>query len=453
MDREQNRSGAGFPASRGSGPSFKGGNGSGGGLEETLGLPVFSAAAQVRVGLTLLLCAISATCNGAVLWTGRTRPADKGSHARLLLLHLAAADLLVAVVVMPLDATWNITLQWRAGDVACRLLMFLKLLAMYASAFVTTLISLDCHGAILQPLATAQAWRKTQILLYVAWLMSASLSAPQLFLFHTVTVSSPQNFTQCTTRGSFGQRWHEVAYNVFGFLGLFLLPLLVMTACYTRVLLEISRHVSACSRWSAQELPLRRSRNPIPRARLRLLHLSLAIVGSFVLCWTPYYCLGLWYWFWPTGMEGAVSPSLAHILFLFGLLNACLDPVTYSLFAGGWLGRGCGAARRGSQPPSPITGSFHSSVSSVRPRRGGRLLLCDSAEVALGLSSRSLMMAAACPPNGPSTQFGGNAAAQPSLLQATELQALPPGTGGGALTRGSGTPQQAPDSGGSLDEP
>lgn len=143
-------------------------------------LPVFSAAAQVRVGLTLLLCVISATCNVAMLWTGWTRPAAKGSHTRLLLLHLAVADLLVALVVMPLDAAWNITLQWQAGDVACRLLMFLKLLAMYASAFVTTLISLDCQAAILQPLATARAWRKNQILLYAAWLMSASLSAPQV---------------------------------------------------------------------------------------------------------------------------------------------------------------------------------------------------------------------------------------------------------------------------------
>lgn len=69
----------------------------------------------------------------------------------------------------------------------------------------------------------------------------------QLFLFHTVTISSPQNFTQCTTHGSFAQHWHEVAYNMFGFLALFLLPLLVMSACYTRVLLEISRHVSSCN--------------------------------------------------------------------------------------------------------------------------------------------------------------------------------------------------------------
>uniref|UniRef100_A0A8C5WQA4 Type II GnRH receptor n=1 Tax=Laticauda laticaudata TaxID=8630 RepID=A0A8C5WQA4_LATLA len=402
-------------------------------LEPVVLLPVFSAAAQVRVGLTLLLCVISASCNLALLWSGwSSRPAAKGSHARLLLLHLAVADLLVALVVMPLDAAWNITLQWQAGDVACRLLMFLKLLAMYASAFVTTLISLDCQAAILQPLAAAQAWRRNQVLLYAAWLMSASLSTPQLFLFHTVTIRSPQNFTQCTTQGSFAQHWHEVAYNMFGFLGLFLLPLLVMSACYTRVLLEISRHV---------KMPLRRSHNPIPRARLRLLHLSLAIVGSFVLCWTPYYLLGLWYWFWPAGMEGAVSPSLAHILFLFGLLNACLDPITYRLFAGGWQGGCCRAAGRGKQLPSPITGSFQGSASSARPQREGRLIPSDTAEVALGPGSRPPLRTAAGPTGSPRSQLSGKAV-RPRLLQSREQPALSPGPeeeGGPA-----GTPPQTP---------
>uniref|UniRef100_A0A8C6Y0T3 G-protein coupled receptors family 1 profile domain-containing protein n=1 Tax=Naja naja TaxID=35670 RepID=A0A8C6Y0T3_NAJNA len=342
---EHNRSGLWGRGSSSKGPE-----------EPVMLLPIFSAAAQVRVGLTLLLCVISASCNLALLWSGWSRPAAKGSHARLLLLHLAVADLLVALVVMPLDAAWNITLQWQAGDVACRLLMFLKLLAMYASAFVTTLISLDCQVAILQPLAAARAWRRNQVLLYAAWLMSASLSTPQLFLFHTVTIHSPRNFTQCTTHGSFAQHWHEVAYNMFGFLGLFLLPLLVMSACYTRVLLEISRHVSSC--------------NPSPWSRPQSHRLTRAIVGSFVLCWTPYYLLGLWYWFWPAGMEGAVSPSLAHILFLFGLLNACLDPITYRLFAGGWQGGCCRAG-----VSKWVRHCLQAHIGTSRPAKRKRLLL------------------------------------------------------------------------------
>lgn len=150
------------------------------GGEEPLQLPTFSPAAQARVAVTFVLFALSAGCNLAVLRAAGGRRGGRRSHIRLLLLHLAAADLLVTVAVMPLDAIWNITLQWRAGDLACRLLMYLRLLAMYASAFVTVVISLDRQAAILRPLAITRARRRNRIMLYVAWLLSAGLSVPQV---------------------------------------------------------------------------------------------------------------------------------------------------------------------------------------------------------------------------------------------------------------------------------
>lgn len=148
--------------------------------EEPLRLPTFSPAAQARVAVTFALFALSAGCNLAVLRAAGSRRGGRRSHIRLLLRHLAAADLLVTVAVMPLDAVWNITLQWRAGDLACRLLMYLRLLAMYASAFVTVVISLDRQDAILRPLAIARARRRNRIMLHVAWILSAGLSVPQV---------------------------------------------------------------------------------------------------------------------------------------------------------------------------------------------------------------------------------------------------------------------------------
>lgn len=64
---------------------------------------------------------------------------------------------------------------------------------------------------------------------------------PQLLIFHNVTITFPEEFTQCTTRGSFFMHWQETAYNMFTFSCLFLLPLVIMITCYTRILIEISR--------------------------------------------------------------------------------------------------------------------------------------------------------------------------------------------------------------------
>ncbi|XP_004647900.1 gonadotropin-releasing hormone II receptor-like [Octodon degus] len=306
-------------------------------------LPTFSAAAKVRVGVTIVLFLSSAGGNLAVLWSvTRPQPSHlRPSPVRRLFAHLAAADLLVTFVVMPLDATWNITVQWLAGDIACRTLMFLKLMAMYAAAFLPVVIGLDRQAAVLNPLGPRSGGRK---LLGTAWGLSFLLALPQLFLFHTVRRAGPVPFTQCVTKGSFKAQWQETTYNLFTFCCLFLLPLTAMAICYSRIVLSVSGpQPSKRSRAPAGEFNLRRSLDTRPRVRLRAMRLALLILLTFVLCWTPYYLLGLWYWFSPT-MLSEVPPSLSHILFLFGLLNAPLDPLLYGAYT-----LGC---RRGHQEPS-----------------------------------------------------------------------------------------------------
>ncbi|MED6277953.1 hypothetical protein CHARACLAT_018713 [Characodon lateralis] len=298
--------------------------------EDVPQLPTFTTAAKIRVIITFILCGTSAFCNLAVLWAAH-RDGKRKSHVKVLIVNLTMADLLVTFIVMPVDAAWNITVQWLAGDFACRLLMFLKLLAMYSCAFVTVVISLDRQSAILNPLAINEARMRNRIMLAVAWGMSVMLSIPQIFLFHNVTIIHPEDFTQCTTWGSFATRWHETAYNMFTFSCLFLLPLVIMITCYTRIFHEISKRLKK-DHLPTNEVRLRCSKNNIPKARMRTLKMSVVIVLSFIICWTPYYLLGLWYWFFPDDLEGKVSHSLTHILFIFGLVNACLDPVIYGLF-------------------------------------------------------------------------------------------------------------------------
>lgn len=66
----------------------------------------------------------------------------------------------------------------------------------------------------------------------------------QMFIFRNVTITVPEKFTQCTTHGSFVQRWQETLYNMFTFVCLFLLPLAIMIFCYTRILVEISSRMA-----------------------------------------------------------------------------------------------------------------------------------------------------------------------------------------------------------------
>ncbi|KAK1895407.1 Gonadotropin-releasing hormone II receptor [Dissostichus eleginoides] len=158
--------------------------------------PSFTLAAQLRVIATALLFLFAAVSNVALLlsvwrggrgFIGRGRGLMAGgrgqgrlaSHLRPLMLSLAGADLMMTFVVMPLDAVWNVTVQWYGGEALCKTLSFLKLFAMHASAFVLVAISLDRQHAILQPLDLS-AHRRNRRMLLLAWSLSLLLAAPQV---------------------------------------------------------------------------------------------------------------------------------------------------------------------------------------------------------------------------------------------------------------------------------
>ncbi|GAA6232431.1 gonadotropin-releasing hormone II receptor-like isoform X2 [Lates japonicus] len=291
--------------------------------------PTFTRAAQFRVGATLVLFLFAACSNLALLasvWCGRGR--RLASHLRPLMLSLASADLMMTFMVMPLDAVWNVTVQWYGGDVLCKLLCFLKLFAMHASAFILVVISLDRQHAILHPLDALSAHRRNRRMLLLAWSLSLLLASPQLFIFRAIRMEGV-DFTQCATHGSFSRRWQETVYNMFHFITLYVVPLLVMSCCYSRILLHIHhQHL----REKAGESHLRRSGTDIiPKARMKTLKMTVVIVLSFVVCWTPYYLLGIWYWFQPD-MLHFTPEYVHHALFVFGNLNTCCDPVIYGFY-------------------------------------------------------------------------------------------------------------------------
>uniref|UniRef100_A0A8D2LS90 Type II GnRH receptor n=1 Tax=Varanus komodoensis TaxID=61221 RepID=A0A8D2LS90_VARKO len=281
--------------------------------------PTFTLAAKARVVITGCLFVVAA-CNNSAVFYSVSRKRQK-SHVQRLIRNLAAADLLVTVTVMPLDAAWNVTVQWYAGDALCRFLNFLKLFAMYSAALVLVVISLDRHAAIVHPLSFASSSRRNRMMLCIAWTLSLLLASPQLFLFHLHTIPGV-NFTQCVTHGSFKEHWQETTYNMFTFASLYVTPLCVMIICYTRILAEISK-----------QLKINQGEFPVLslRARMKTLKMTIVIVASFIICWTPYYLLGLWYWFQPD-MIHKMPEYIGHFLFLFGLLHTCTDPIIYGLY-------------------------------------------------------------------------------------------------------------------------
>lgn len=140
--------------------------------------PTFTTAAKVRVGITCCFFLIALCSNVTVLCSISGKRCK--SHLRILILSLSIADLLVTLLVMPLDAMWNIMIQWYADELSCKILNFGKLFAMYSAALVLVVISLDRHWAILYPLSFTSAGQRNRIMLWTAWIGSLLLASPQV---------------------------------------------------------------------------------------------------------------------------------------------------------------------------------------------------------------------------------------------------------------------------------
>lgn len=130
-----------------------------------------------------ILFVISAIGNLTVFCTlVRLRRQRRRSRVGLFILHLSLADLFVTFVMMPLEIVWHVTVSWRAGDVACRMLMFCRAFGIYLSSFVLIATSLDRYFAVAHPLRIQTADRRARIMLSAAWVFSALASAPQVHL-------------------------------------------------------------------------------------------------------------------------------------------------------------------------------------------------------------------------------------------------------------------------------
>ncbi|OXA64610.1 gonadotropin-releasing hormone receptor isoform X2 [Folsomia candida] len=276
-----------------------------------------------------ILMFISAIGNLSVLNSMiKIRMKARLNRVNLLLMHLAIADLFVTFLMMPLEIGWNITVSWKAGDFMCRFMSFFRTFGLFLSGFIVMCISFDRYFAVLRPLALPEANKRGRLMLYLAWGGSFVCSLPQSYVFHLEHHPKFTWYSQCITLGTFSTPGAELAYNFFGFTMMYGLPLVVIVFSYASILCEIFK-VNAL-RKNGEELR-RSSMEALTRAKVRTLKMTVVIVATFFLCWTPYNVMSLWYWF---DRESAkmVDHRIQKGLFLFACANSCLNPLIYGLF-------------------------------------------------------------------------------------------------------------------------
>ncbi|KAK0397011.1 hypothetical protein QR680_001941 [Steinernema hermaphroditum] len=155
-----------------------------------------------------------------------------------LIVSLAFADLIVGLVVMPLNSLFEMTRQvWILGLTMCDLFHALDILASTSSIWNLCVISLDRYLAGQDPIGYRDKVSNVRITVAICfvWIMSACLSFPAILFWRTY---SPHLYTdqyQCL----FTDSW---VYVVFSSLVSFYIPLILILFAYGRVFLIATRH-------------------------------------------------------------------------------------------------------------------------------------------------------------------------------------------------------------------
>uniref|UniRef100_A0A8D8LBA0 Gonadotropin-releasing hormone II receptor n=1 Tax=Cacopsylla melanoneura TaxID=428564 RepID=A0A8D8LBA0_9HEMI len=286
---------------------------------------VFNSGHVVAIATYSVLMVISAIGNITVLSTILRRRRKTRSRINTMLMHLAIADLIVTFLMMPLEIVWNWHVQWVFGDVWCRITAFFRIFGLFLSGFILICISVDRYLAVLKPLSLSQVDRRGKIMLASAWIASIICSAPQVYVFHVEEHPTEANFTQCVTFHSFPSKAYENAYNYFGMIMMYCLPLLAIIYCYAAILVEIYQRSQSIDNIRRSGLGF------LGRAKSRTLKMTIIIVVVFIICWTPYYIMCVWFWTEPVTAND-IDHRIQKTLFMFASTNSCANPIVYGLF-------------------------------------------------------------------------------------------------------------------------
>ncbi|XP_062554078.1 adipokinetic hormone/corazonin-related peptide receptor variant I isoform X2 [Armigeres subalbatus] len=294
---------------------------------------------ETTVAVIIVYCVlfiIAAGGNLSVVITLFRSRRHRRSRVSLMICHLAVADLMVAFIMIPLEVGWRITVQWHAGNVACKVFLFMRAFCLYLSSNVLVCVSLDRCFAVIYPLRVSAARKRGKIMLGGAWFIAFANAIPQSIIFRVQHHPNFPGFTQCVTFGFFTTPAMETAYNLFCVVAMYFMPLMVISAAYTVILCEISnrsreKETSDTSHTGGMRLRCN-DLTHIERARQRTLRLTITIVVVFVWCWTPYVVMTLWYMF---DRESAlkVDGAIQDGLFLMAVSNSCMNPLVYGSYA------------------------------------------------------------------------------------------------------------------------
>ncbi|KAG1939246.1 C3a anaphylatoxin chemotactic receptor [Pimephales promelas] len=292
--------------------------------------------------VTVAIFIVGVSLNGLVVWAlgvrvlsrnkgecGKTQSADS---FRIYVVNLALADLVLLLrTPLMLDYLAN-NFTWTLGEPVCKLVIYLRCLGLYASAFLLCAVAVERCLCLLRPVWARLKRPRWAVPVACAciWVLAAALAGPYI---GTAKLIPWENRTACIESDMGIGQALVVVETVAGFL----LPLVIFLSCNIAVVFCAKKAESTVSSPTSSSGPSYTSQR---LTRLyRVLFLTMLL---FLTCWVPYFtcrfirALTFDRPDWEKVREGAIGGAYVALFLVY--IKSALNPVMY-VFAARGLGR------------------------------------------------------------------------------------------------------------------
>ncbi|XP_072940804.1 neuropeptide Y receptor type 1-like [Epargyreus clarus] len=257
----------------------------------------------------------------------------------IFLVNLSAADLLVTGVCMPIQLSKAITLVWFYGETVCKIVNYIQGVAVAASVFTLTAMSVDRWLSISpEPRLRPPGRRQALLLLSLLWVAALLIFIPLLMVATVRRESVPiiskgyknlsietRDVHFCTeewpsqeTRKQFGTFSFTLVYAIPGSITILSYACMGRTLCSVRPPFDIDEG-NVCMQQGLR----------LMKERKRVAWILLLLAVLFALCWLPYNIMQLLLDINAVNVK-TLSVYLPYALFI-GHANSAINPIVYCL--------------------------------------------------------------------------------------------------------------------------
>ncbi|XP_052750490.1 neuropeptide FF receptor 2-like [Galleria mellonella] len=261
------------------------------------------------------------------------------SVTNIFLVNLSAADLLVTGVCMPIQLSKAITLVWFYGETVCKIVNYIQGVAVAASVFTLTAMSVDRWLSISpEPRLRPPGRRQALLLLALLWCAALLIFIPLVIVasvrretvpiiakaYKNISIET-RDVHFCTEEWPSPERRKQ--FGTFSFTIVYAIPgsiTILSYACMGRTLCSVRPPFDIDEGNVSMQQGLR-----LMKERKRVAWILLLLAVLFALCWMPYNIMQLLL------DINAVDPKdlsiyLPYALFI-GHANSAINPIVYCL--------------------------------------------------------------------------------------------------------------------------